>query len=140
MSKPRKNVTLPLEVYDRLAATGTTQDTFGMVISRLLDEHEERARIISWAVDLVRKRMDELYERTATWEEEETELENLVADIPCEEIQKPAKEYLDQRREEERAWEEECRRDAEEAKAKELQKFEKQYLEEQERLEAEGKQ
>lgn len=140
MATTRKNITLPGAVYDRLAATGTTQDTFGQVVSRLLDEHEERARIISWATDLVRKRMDELYERTATWEEEETELENLIADIPCEEIQKPAKEYLDQRREEQRAWEEECRRDAEEAKAKELQKFEKQYLEEQERLEAEGKQ
>lgn len=126
MTTPRKNVTLPQAVYDRLAATGTTQDTFGQVISRLLDEHEERARIISWAVELVRERMDELYERTATWEEEETELENLIADIPCEEIQKPAKEYLDQRREEQRAWEEECRRDAEEAKAKELEKLEMQ--------------
>ena len=103
MTTPRKNVTLPREVYDRLAATGTTQDTFGVVVSRLLDEHEERAKIISWAVELVRKQMDDLYERTATWEEKETALENLVAEIPCEEIRKPAKEYLNQRREEQRA-------------------------------------
>ena len=137
MTTPRKNVTLPREVYDRLAATGTTQDTFGVVVSRLLDEHEERARIVSWAVDIVRKRMGELYGSFPTWEESEAAMEEMIAEIPCADIRNAAREYLEQLREDQLAWEDECRRDAEEAK--ELQKFEKQYLEEQGR-EAEGKQ
>lgn len=137
MNKPRKNVTLPREVYDRLAATGTTQDTFGVVVSRLLDEHEERARIVSWAVDIVRKRMDELYGSSSTWEESEAAMEEMIAEIPCADIRNAAREYLEQLREDQLAWEDECRREA--AEAKEMREIEKQYLEE-ERLEAEGKQ
>ena len=113
MSKPRKNVTLPLEVYDRLEATGTTQDTFGQVVSRLLDEHEERARIISWAVELVHKRMDELYGSFSTWGESEAAMEGMIAEIPCADIRNAAREYLEQLREDQLAWEDECRRDAE---------------------------
>lgn len=138
MSKPRKNVTLPLEVYDRLAATGTTQDTFSVVVSRLLDEHEERARIISWATDLVRKRMDELYGSFSTWGESEAAMEEMIAEIPCADIRNAAREYLEQLREDQLAWEDECKREA--AEAKEMREIEKQYLEERERLEAEGKQ
>lgn len=116
MSKPRKNITLPRVVYDRLAATGTTQDTFGQVVSRLLDEHEERARIISWAVDLVRKRMDELYGSFSTWGESEAAMEEMIAEIPCADIRNAAREYLEQLREDQLAWEDECKREAEEAK------------------------
>lgn len=116
MTTPRKNVTLPREVYDRLAATGTTQDTFGVVVSRLLDEHEERARIVSWAVDIVRKRMDELYGSFPTWEESEAAMEEMIAEIPCADIRNAAREYLEQLREDQLAWEDECRREAEEAK------------------------
>ena len=122
MSKPRKNVTLPLEVYDRLAATGTTQDTFGQVVSRLLDEHEERARIVSWAVDIVRKRMDKLYGSFSTWEESEAAMEEMIAEIPCADIRNAAREYLEQLREDQLAWEDECRREA--AEAKEMREIE----------------
>lgn len=121
MTTPRKNVTLPREVYDRLAATGTTQDTFGVVVSRLLDEHEERARIVSWAVDIVRKRMDELYGSFSTWEESEAAMEEMIAEIPCADIRNAAREYLEQLREDQLAWEDECRREAEEAESKEMQ-------------------
>lgn len=116
MTTTRKNITLPREVYDRLAATGTTQDTFGVVVSRLLDEHEERARIVSWAVELVRKRVDELYGSFSTWGESEAAMEEMIAEIPCADIRNAAREYLDQLREDQLAWEDECRREAEEAK------------------------
>lgn len=116
MTTPRKNVTLPQAVYDRLAATGTTQDTFGQVVSRLLDEHEERARIISWATDLVRKRMDELYGSFSTWEESEAAMDELIAEVPCADIRNAAREYLDQLRADQIAWEDECKREAAEAK------------------------
>lgn len=116
MATTRKNITLPGAVYDRLAATGTTQDTFGQVVSRLLDEHDERARIVSWAVELVRKRMDELYGSFSTWGESEAAMEEMIAEIPCADIRNAAREYLDQLREDQLAWEDECRREAEEAK------------------------
>lgn len=122
MTTPRKNVTLPREVYDRLAATGTTQDTFGVVVSRLLDEHEERARIISWAVELVRKRMDELYGSFSTWGESEAAMEEMIAEIPCADIRNAAREYLEQLRKDQLAWEDECRREA--AEAKEMREIE----------------
>ena len=116
MTIPRKNVTLPLEVYDRLAATGTTQDTFGQVVSRLLDEHEERARIVSWAVDIVRKRMDELYGSFSTWGESEAAMDELIAEIPCSEIRNAANEFREQLREAQIDYDDYCRREAEEAK------------------------
>lgn len=116
MTTPRKNVTLPREVYDRLAATGTTRDTFGQVVSRLLDEHEERARIVSWAVELVRKQMDKLYGSFSTWGESEAAMEEMIAEIPCADIRNAAREYMEQLREDQLAWEDECRREAEEAK------------------------
>lgn len=122
MSKPRKNVTLPREVYERLAATGTTQDTFSVVVSRLLDEHEERAKIISWAVELVRKQMDELYGSFSTWGESETAMEEMIAEIPCADIRNAAREYLEQLREDQLAWEDECKREA--AEAKEMREIE----------------
>lgn len=126
MATTRKNITLPREVYDRLAATGTTQDTFGVVVSRLLDEHEERARIISWAVELVLKRMDELYGSFSTWGESEAAMEEMISGIPCADIRNAAREYLEQLREDQLAWEDECRREAEEAESKELEKLEMQ--------------
>ena len=122
MTTPRKNVTLPQAVYDRLAATGTTQDTFGQVISRLLDEHEERARIVSWAVELVRKQMDELYGSFSTWGESEAAIEEMIAEIPCADIRNAAREYLEQLREDQLAWDDECKREA--AEAKEMRKIE----------------
>lgn len=122
MTTPRKNVTLPLEVYDRLAATGTTQDTFSVVVSRLLDEHEERARIISWAVDLVCKQMDKLYGSSPTWGESEAAMEEMIAEIPCADIRNAAREYLEQLRADQLAWEDECKREA--AEAKEMREIE----------------
>lgn len=116
MTTSRKNITLPREVYDRLAATGTTQDTFSVVVSRLLDEHEERARIVSWAVELVRKQMDKLYGSFSTLGESEAAMEEMIAEIPCADIRNAAREYLKQLREDQLAWEDECKREAAEAK------------------------
>lgn len=137
MTTPRKNVTLPREVYDRLAATGTTQDTFGVVVSRLLDEHEERARIVSWAVELVQDHMYEIYGSFPAGDEREAAMDELIAGIPCSEIRNAANEFREQLREVQIAYDDYCRREA--AEAKEMREIEKQYLEE-ERLEAEGKQ
>lgn len=116
MSTPRKNITLPREVYDRLAATGTTQDTFGQVVSRLLDEHEERARIVSWAVELVQDQMYEIYGSFPAGDEREAAMEEMISGIPCADIRNAAREYLEQLREDQLAWEDECRREAAEAK------------------------
>lgn len=122
MTTPRKNVTLPQAVYDRLAATGTTQDTFGQVVSRLLDEHEERAKIISWAVELVRKRIDELYGSFPAGDEREAAMDELIAGIPCPEIRNAANEFRERLRADQLAWDDECKREA--AEAKEMREIE----------------
>ena len=80
-------------------------DTYDLVISRLIAEHRDLDEIIPWAVDIVRKRIDQLYASTPTWGESKSAIEKLIEEVPCEEIRTAAKEYLDQLDQDNQAWE-----------------------------------
>jgi len=75
-------------------------DTFDSVISRLIAEHRDLDEIIPWAIDILLTRIDQLYGST-----NKTEIETLIAEIPCEEIRKAAVEYLDQLDQDNQTWE-----------------------------------
>lgn len=102
----RKTITISEKTFDALRSVGTMADTFDSVIARLIAEHRDLDEIISWAIDILLTRIDQLYASTPTWGESKSAIETLIAEIPCEEIRTAAKEYLDQLDQDNRAWEE----------------------------------
>ncbi len=102
MTSGRKTVALSLPTHNRLAMVGGKGDTYDRIITRLMDERDQ---LIPWCTELVKKQMDDLYGRFSNWEETETAIQDMIAEIPCEDIRAAAREYLDKLRADQEAYE-----------------------------------